>query len=204
MFAEAAFVVLCLAGAASAGALHPAPAPYYAAAPVLAPPRVLAPAPVKALVAPVAPVAAAVPVTAQSYSFGYNSADEFGTRVQRQESSDVNNVRTGSYGYADAKGIYRHVQYVADAAGFRAAIDTNEPGTAHGQTAGALYNAAPLQAAPVAAPAPYKAAVPVAPAPYAAYAKPAVPAAVYAAPAKYAAPVVAAPARPLAYGPKYL
>ncbi|KAL1421417.1 hypothetical protein MTO96_004110 [Rhipicephalus appendiculatus] len=174
MFAEAVFVALCLAGAASAGALHPAPSPLYAPAPVLAGPRVLA-APAKALVAPVAPVAA-VPVTAQSYSFGYNSADEFGTRVQRQETSDINNVRTGSYGYADAKGIFRHVTYVADAGGFRAAIDTNEPGTAQGQTAGALYNAAPLQAAPVAAPAPvvaaapYRAAaVPVA-APYAAYA----------------------------------
>ncbi|KAH6938961.1 hypothetical protein HPB50_015322 [Hyalomma asiaticum] len=192
-------------GAASAGAVHPAPAAFYAPAP-----RVLA-APAKALVAPVAPVAA-VPVTAQSYSFGYNSADEFGTRIQRQESSDVNNVRTGSYGYADAKGIFRHVQYVADAGGFRAAIDTNEPGTAQGQTAGALYNAAPLQAAPVAAPArvvapaPYKpAAVPVA-ASYAAYAvKPApAPAAVYASP-KYAAAAPAyAPAGAVAYGPKYL
>ncbi|CAN7996594.1 unnamed protein product, partial [Ixodes hexagonus] len=79
----------------------------------------------------------------QSYSFGYNSADEFGTRIQRQETSDVNNVRTGSYGYADANGIFRHVQYIADAAGFRATVDTNEPGTAGGQSAGVLYNAAP-------------------------------------------------------------
>ncbi|XP_037285508.2 uncharacterized protein LOC119178413 [Rhipicephalus microplus] len=206
MFVEAVFVVLCLAGAASAGAVLAAPSPLYAPAPVLAAPSVLA-APAKALVAPVAAVAA-VPVTAQSYSFGYNSADEFGTRVQRQETSDVNNVRTGSYSYADAKGIFRHVKYVADAGGFRAAIDTNEPGTAQGQTAGALYNAAPLQAAPVAAAVPYKAAaVPVA-APYAAYAvKPAAaPAAVYApAQPKYAAPAPAlAPARAVAYGPKYL
>ncbi|XP_075534920.1 uncharacterized protein LOC142570421 [Dermacentor variabilis] len=210
MFAEAVFVALCLAGAVSGGAVYPAPAPLYAPAPVLAAPRVYA-APAKALVAPVA----AAPVTAQSYSFGYNSADEFGTRVQRQESSDVNNVRTGSYGYADANGIFRHVQYVADAGGFRAAIDTNEPGTAQGQTAGALYNAAPLPAAPVARPAPvvaagpYKpaAAVPVA-APYAAYAaKPAAPPAPLYAPAqpKYAAAAPAfAPARAVAYGPKYL
>ncbi|XP_049518901.1 adult-specific rigid cuticular protein 15.7 [Dermacentor silvarum] len=204
---QAVFVALCLAGAASGGAVLPAPAPLYAPAPVLAAPRVYA-APAKAVLAPVA----AVPVTAQSYSFGYNSADEFGTRVQRQESSDVNNVRTGSYGYADANGIFRHVQYVADAGGFRAAIDTNEPGTAQGQTAGALYNAAPLPAAPVARPAPvvaaapYKAAaaVPVA-ASYAAYAKPApAPAPLYApAQPKYAAPAYA-PARAVAYGPKYL
>ncbi|XP_037509319.1 adult-specific rigid cuticular protein 15.7, partial [Rhipicephalus sanguineus] len=110
---------------------------------------------------------------------------------------------------ADAKGIFRHVQYVADAGGFRAAIDTNEPGTAQGQTAGALYNAAPLQAAPVAAPAPVVAAAPYkAAAPYAAYAvKPApAPAALYApAQPKYAAPAPAfAPTRAVAYGPKYL
>lgn len=34
----------------------------------------------------------------------------------------------GSYGYTDANGIYRHVDYVADQNGFRANIKSNEPG----------------------------------------------------------------------------
>lgn len=34
----------------------------------------------------------------------------------------------GSYGYTDAWGLYRIVDYVADANGFRATIRTNEPG----------------------------------------------------------------------------
>lgn len=165
-------------------------------------------------------------MTPQSYSFGYNSADEFGTRIQRHESSDVNNVRTGSYGYSDANGIYRHVNYVADGAGFRAAVETNEPGTQGGHTAGVHYNAAPVAApapvvagvAPVVAASPYRAALPAprvaGPAPYRAaippagavpaaypYAKPAIPAPLYAAPPRYAAPLAAAPAP---YGPRYL
>ncbi|KAH7962017.1 hypothetical protein HPB52_013987 [Rhipicephalus sanguineus] len=166
MFAEAVFVALCLAGVASAGAVHPAPSPLYAPAPVLA-------APARAVVAPLAPVAAA-PVTAQSYSFGYNSADEFGTRVQRQETSDINNVRTGSYGYCRRQG--------------------------HLPPRPAAPVAAP---APVVAAAPYKAAAPYAayavkpaPAPAALYA-PAQPK--YAAPAP-----AFAPTRAVAYGPKYL
>ncbi|GIX67271.1 uncharacterized protein CEXT_791331 [Caerostris extrusa] len=37
----------------------------------------------------------------------------------------------GSYGYTDNKGIARQVHYVADKAGFRAQVKTNEPGTAN-------------------------------------------------------------------------
>ncbi|GIX67275.1 hypothetical protein CEXT_791351 [Caerostris extrusa] len=36
----------------------------------------------------------------------------------------------GSYGYTNNKGIARQVNYVADHAGFRAQVKTNEPGTA--------------------------------------------------------------------------
>ncbi|GFY46036.1 uncharacterized protein TNIN_92831 [Trichonephila inaurata madagascariensis] len=37
----------------------------------------------------------------------------------------------GSYGFSDARGIHRQVNYVADHAGFRAQVKTNEPGTAN-------------------------------------------------------------------------
>lgn len=64
----------------------------------------------------------------QPYSFGYDTVDEYGNKQFRQETSDANNAKTGSYGYTDANGVYRRVDYVADAAGFRATISTNEPG----------------------------------------------------------------------------
>ncbi|GBN72131.1 hypothetical protein AVEN_183769-1, partial [Araneus ventricosus] len=36
-----------------------------------------------------------------------------------------------SYGFTDGRGIHRQVNYVADHAGFRAQVKTNEPGTAN-------------------------------------------------------------------------
>ncbi|CAN8021219.1 unnamed protein product, partial [Ixodes persulcatus] len=65
----------------------------------------------------------------QPYSFGYDNVDEFGTRLTRQETGDEFNNKVGSYGYVDAHGIARTVNYVADALGFRATVETNEPGT---------------------------------------------------------------------------
>ncbi|XP_077552631.1 uncharacterized protein LOC144167134 [Haemaphysalis longicornis] len=82
----------------------------------------------------------------QPYSFGYDNTDEFGTQLFHNEQGDANNAKTGSYGYRDANGIYRTVSYVADANGFRATIDTNEPGTAPGQSADAVFNAKPVAA----------------------------------------------------------
>jgi len=76
----------------------------------------------------------------QPYSFGYDTVDEYGNKQFRQETSDANNAKTGSYGYTDANGIYRRVDYIADAAGYRATISTNEPGTKAGQSADAIYN----------------------------------------------------------------
>ncbi|GBM87438.1 hypothetical protein AVEN_105911-1, partial [Araneus ventricosus] len=43
---------------------------------------------------------------------------------------DGKNVK-GSYGFTDGRGIHRQVNYVADNAGFRAQVKTNEPGTAN-------------------------------------------------------------------------
>ncbi|XP_023239487.1 cuticle protein 16.8-like [Centruroides sculpturatus] len=65
---------------------------------------------------------------ATPYSFGYDLKDEHGNNQFHREESDEHGTKRGSYGYTDAYGIYRHVEYVADALGFRATIKTNEPG----------------------------------------------------------------------------
>lgn len=86
----------------------------------------------------------------QPYSFGYDNVDEFGTKLFHKEEGDGNNAKTGSYGYQDANGLYRRVNYVADAGGFRATVDTNEPGTQAGSSADAVFNANPVVAGPTA------------------------------------------------------
>ncbi|KAG8179817.1 hypothetical protein JTE90_025984 [Oedothorax gibbosus] len=65
----------------------------------------------------------------QPYQFGYDSNDEYGNTAYRKESGDGNGKVQGSYGYKDAQGIERIVEYVADENGYRAQIKTNEPGT---------------------------------------------------------------------------
>ncbi|KAK8780394.1 hypothetical protein V5799_018265 [Amblyomma americanum] len=82
----------------------------------------------------------------QPYSFGYDNRDEFGTQLFHKEQGDASNAKTGSYGYRDANGLFRTVSYVADAGGFRATVDTNEPGTAPGASADAVFNANPIAA----------------------------------------------------------
>ncbi|XP_077553298.1 uncharacterized protein LOC144168108 [Haemaphysalis longicornis] len=82
----------------------------------------------------------------QPYNFGYDSVDEFGTQTYRKEQSDARNIKTGSYGYKDAYGVYRRVEYVADENGFRAKVHTNEAGTAPGATGDAVYDAKPQPA----------------------------------------------------------
>ncbi|KAH7966829.1 hypothetical protein HPB49_019851 [Dermacentor silvarum] len=79
-------------------------------------------------------------------TFGYDSTDEFGTQLFHKEQGDSSNAKTGSYGYRDANGLFRKVKYVADANGFRATVDTNEPGTAPGASADAVFNANPVAA----------------------------------------------------------
>ncbi|XP_064488468.1 fibroin heavy chain-like [Ornithodoros turicata] len=132
---------------------------------------------------------------AGNYNFGYNEAHTSGGS-SRQETGDVFGNKVGSYSLHDADGRVRVVKYVADAAGFRASVSTNEPGTAPSTPAAAGYNAPVVAPAPVAAYAAPVAAVATAPvaayaAPVAAYAAPVAKA--YAAPvAAYAAPVAAA------------
>ncbi|KAI1308658.1 Cuticle protein 10.9 [Halotydeus destructor] len=62
------------------------------------------------------------------YNFGYDVHDENGNHQYRKEESDANGVVRGTYGYTDAYGLYRLVDYVADASGFKANIRSNEPG----------------------------------------------------------------------------
>ncbi|CAN7937935.1 unnamed protein product, partial [Ixodes hexagonus] len=95
----------------------------------------------------------------QPYSFGYDTVDEYGTKLFHKEQGDSSNAKTGEYGYTDANGLFRRVSYVADAGGFRAKVDTNEPGTQSGVTGDAVFNANPVvvqaasaYAAPVYAP----------------------------------------------------
>lgn len=45
------------------------------------------------------------------------------------EDADESGTKKGSYGYTDAYGVYRMVEYTADSSGFHANIKTNEPGT---------------------------------------------------------------------------
>ena len=67
----------------------------------------------------------AEPVAAPSpYSFGYEAEGS-----ARQESADASGKVSGSYKVVNEDGSIRLVKYIADENGFRADIDTNEPGT---------------------------------------------------------------------------
>ncbi|GIY71356.1 uncharacterized protein CDAR_279551 [Caerostris darwini] len=66
----------------------------------------------------------------QPYKFGYSIKDKHGEQ-HRDESGSGAGAVAGSYGFTDNKGIARQVSYVADKAGFRAQVKTNEPGTAN-------------------------------------------------------------------------
>ncbi|XP_054716945.1 cuticle protein 10.9-like [Uloborus diversus] len=87
------------------------------------------------------------------YDFGYDIAGDYGEFKQnRKESSDGKGNVQGSYGYTDAHGIYRQVDYVADAHGFRANVKTNEPGTDNQNPADVAIYATPAH---YSAPAPH-------------------------------------------------
>ncbi|KAH9359466.1 hypothetical protein HPB48_014509 [Haemaphysalis longicornis] len=92
------------------------------------------------------------PNVAEPYKFGYNLLDYQGNQQYRYENSDHRNTKTGTYGYRDVNGIFRHVNYIADRHGFRVVVNTNEPGTAPANPADAVFNSAPIRVAPVKAP----------------------------------------------------
>ncbi|UYV73586.1 hypothetical protein LAZ67_10004170 [Cordylochernes scorpioides] len=105
-----------------------------------------------------------------NYAFGYDEGHATGGTFRKESGSP--GVKVGSYGLRDADGRYRTVNYVADALGFRADIQTNEPGVEPKDPAAVTINKAPavvVPAAPVVAP------LPVAPAVHVAHAIPAAP-----------------------------
>jgi len=93
-----------------------------------------------------------------NYAFGYNEGHPSGATFRKESGS--HGVVTGSYGLSDADGRQRIVNYVADAAGFRADIKTNEPGVEPKDPAHTAINKAGLVIAPAHAPIAYAAAVP--------------------------------------------
>ncbi|KAH9426789.1 hypothetical protein DERP_002889 [Dermatophagoides pteronyssinus] len=96
-----------------------------------------------------------------NYAFGYNEDHATGGTFRKEKGGP--GYQSGSYGLRDADGRMRVVNYVADAHGFRASVQTNEPGTdpkqdpaatsltgSHaGVVAGPALAAAPLHAAPL-------------------------------------------------------
>lgn len=88
---------------------------------------------------------------AGNYAFSYNEQHKDGGS-SRKESGDGWGNKVGSYSLNVADGRQRTVKYVADAHGFRAAIATNEPGTAAKPAAATSISspyAAPVAPAPL-------------------------------------------------------
>lgn len=73
-----------------------------------------------------------------NYNFGYDEAHNSGGSSRREE--QTNGIRRGSYSLSDADGRRRTVNYVADAYGFRASVDSNEPGVEPRDPADVLIN----------------------------------------------------------------
>ncbi|GIY54719.1 hypothetical protein CDAR_367701 [Caerostris darwini] len=69
------------------------------------------------------------PKAPQAYRFGFEIKDEHQGHQFRHEQKDVKGNIKGRFGYRDAKGQYRQVEYIADDHGFRAKVKTNEAGT---------------------------------------------------------------------------
>ncbi|XP_022243230.1 cuticle protein 10.9-like [Limulus polyphemus] len=81
---------------------------------------------------PVAPVRPNVIGSPEPYEFSYNSQDEFGTNLYKEERGDSSGNVYGKYGYKDAQGLYRHVEYTAtNQNGYQASVQSNEPGTSN-------------------------------------------------------------------------
>ncbi|XP_013772402.1 fibroin heavy chain-like [Limulus polyphemus] len=73
-----------------------------------------------------------------NYRFNYRIVDPLGASNSRWEAGDAHGNQVGSYTIRDIDGRARNVNYVADGAGFRAKIHTNEQGTATSLPAAAV------------------------------------------------------------------
>ncbi|OQR75337.1 hypothetical protein BIW11_08486 [Tropilaelaps mercedesae] len=78
------------------------------------------------------------------YSFAYDVQGEDGGH-SHQESRDSKGTVTGRYTIALADGRRRVVEYIADEKGFRARVDTNEPGTNNRAPASVEWNSTVTQ-----------------------------------------------------------
>lgn len=74
------------------------------------------------------------------YNFAFDETDEYGMNLKRAEGVDGNGWVSGSYSFTTPEGYSRVVNYISDEKGFRAEVQTNEPGTASSQPADALYS----------------------------------------------------------------
>ncbi|GBM03539.1 hypothetical protein AVEN_79582-1 [Araneus ventricosus] len=79
----------------------------------------------------------------RSYNFGFEFADGLGMSQYRHETADGMGSVMGSYGYMDAPGQYRNVEYVAGVDGFKAAITSNEAGLSKHAVGDAIYEIQP-------------------------------------------------------------
>ncbi|KAH8035378.1 hypothetical protein HPB51_004619 [Rhipicephalus microplus] len=70
-------------------------------------------------------ISRALDISQGNYRFGYDVVHSSGSSFHKEEST--NGVKVGSYGLRDVDGRVRIVNYVADAQGFRADVQTNEP-----------------------------------------------------------------------------
>ncbi|RWR98776.1 Cuticle protein 14-like isoform b, partial [Dinothrombium tinctorium] len=91
-----------------------------------------------------------------NYDFSYDESHTTGGSFRKESGNALGQV-IGSYGLRDADGRNRIVNYIADAAGYRASIISNEPGVEPKDPAAITINKgapllAPVAAAPVAAP----------------------------------------------------
>ncbi|GIY70057.1 adult-specific rigid cuticular protein 15.7 [Caerostris darwini] len=100
-----------------------------------------------------------------NYAFNYGIGDGIGATNSRAEVGDAAGNKKGSYTITDVDGRARRVDYVADALGFRASVNTNEPGTALSAPASAAivspYAPPIAPAVPAVAAAPVLAAAPL-------------------------------------------
>jgi len=83
------------------------------------------------------------------YAFSY-TADAIDGSSARQESADASGVVRGSYSIVSADGIKRIVNYIADENGFRAQVQTNEPGTESKSSADVIMQSSQLPAEEIA------------------------------------------------------
>ncbi|KAH9415157.1 hypothetical protein DERP_006247 [Dermatophagoides pteronyssinus] len=65
-----------------------------------------------------------------NYIFGYDENHSTGGSFRKEKGGP--GIQIGSYGLRDSDGRMRIVNYVADVNGFRASVETNEPGTING------------------------------------------------------------------------